>query len=108
MRALIGHSISEYPALFTDSLPVPPSERRQTRKSSEQNAFPVAAVTNKESSQLIKQAVPEIHEEGDKVRFGSFKQVKLCLFDLNLSIKAVKNFCLQMQIKLKSCVTLFS
>ena len=85
MRALIGHSISEYPALFTDSLPVPPSERRQTRESSEQNAF-------KESSQLIKQAVPEIHEEGDKVRFGSFKQVKLCLFDLNLSIKAVKNF----------------
>ena len=70
--------------------------------------FRFAAVTNKESSQLIKQAVPEIHEEGDKVRFGSFKQVKLCLFDLNLSIKAVKNFCLQMQIKLKSCVTLFS
>ena len=32
-----------------------------------------AAVTNKEISQLIKQAVPEIHEKGDKVRFGSFK-----------------------------------
>ena len=31
-----------------------------------------AAVTNKEISQLIKQAVPEIHEEGDEVRFGSF------------------------------------
>ena len=26
-----------------------------------------AAVTNKEISQLIKQAVPEIHEEGDEV-----------------------------------------
>ena len=31
-----------------------------------------AAVTNKEISQLIKQAVPEIHEEGDEVQFGSF------------------------------------
>ena len=46
-----------------------------------------AAVTNKEISQLIKQAVPEIHEEGDEV-----EQVKLCLFDLNLSIKPVKKF----------------
>ena len=31
-----------------------------------------AAVTNKGISQLIKQAVPEIHEESDEVRFGSF------------------------------------
>ena len=31
-----------------------------------------AAVSNKEISQLIKQAAPEIHEEGDKVRFRSF------------------------------------
>ena len=31
-----------------------------------------AAVTNKEISQLIKQVVPEIHNEGDEVRFGSF------------------------------------
>ena len=28
---LIGYSISEYPVLFTDSPPVPPSERRQTK-----------------------------------------------------------------------------
>ena len=28
-RTLIGYSISEYPVLFTDSSPVPPSERRQ-------------------------------------------------------------------------------
>ena len=69
---MVGYSISEYPPLFTDSPPVPPSERRQTRVSWEQNAFPVSAVKNKEISQLIKQAVPEIHEEGDKVRFGSF------------------------------------
>ena len=33
-----------------------------------------AAVTNKEISQLNKQAVPEIHEEGDEVRFGSFNR----------------------------------
>ena len=33
-----------------------------------------AAVTNKEISQLIKQAVPEIHEEGDEVWFGSFNR----------------------------------
>ena len=32
-----------------------------------------AAVTNEEISQLIKQAVPEILEEGDEVRFGIFK-----------------------------------
>ena len=31
-----------------------------------------AAVTNKEISQIIKQAVPEIYEEGDEVRFGNF------------------------------------
>ena len=30
-----------------------------------------AAVTNKEISQIIKQAVPEIHE-GDEVWFGNF------------------------------------
>ena len=34
--------------------------------------FRFAAVTNNEISQLIKQAVPEIQEEGDEVRFGSF------------------------------------
>ena len=31
LRALIGYSISEYPALFTDSPPVPQSERPQSR-----------------------------------------------------------------------------
>ena len=31
-----------------------------------------AAVTNKEISQIIKQAVPEICEESDEVRFGNF------------------------------------
>ena len=31
-----------------------------------------AAITNKEMSQLIKQAVPEIQEQGDEDQFGSF------------------------------------
>ena len=33
-----------------------------------------AAVTNKEISQVIKHAVPEIHEEGDEFRFESFNR----------------------------------
>ena len=33
-----------------------------------------AAVTNKEIPQLIKQAVPEIHKEGDEIRFGGFNR----------------------------------
>ena len=33
-----------------------------------------AAITNKDISQLIKQAVPEILEEGDDVQFGSFNR----------------------------------
>ena len=44
LHTLIGYSISEYPALFTDSPPVPPSERRQTHVSCEQNAFPVCCL----------------------------------------------------------------
>ena len=36
--------------------------------------FRFAAVTNKEISQLIKQVVPEIHEEGDEVQGGSFNR----------------------------------
>ena len=33
-----------------------------------------AAVPNKEISQIIKQAFPEIHEKGNEVRFGSFNR----------------------------------
>ena len=33
-----------------------------------------AAVTNKEILPLVKQTVPEIHEEGEEVRFGSFNR----------------------------------
>ena len=46
--------------LYTDSPPFTPSKRRQTRVSYEQNGLPwFAAVTNKEISQIIKQAVFE-------------------------------------------------
>ena len=54
--------------LYTDSPPVPPSKRRQTRVSYKQTGFPrFAAVTNREISQIIKQVVPEIHETCDKL-----------------------------------------
>ena len=33
-----------------------------------------AAIKDKEISQQIKQAVSEIHEEGDEVRIGSFNR----------------------------------
>ena len=72
--SLIGYLTSGYPVLFTDSPPISPSERRQTRASYKRNGFPFAAVTNREISQLIEQAVPEIQEEGDEVRFESFNR----------------------------------
>ena len=66
-----------------------------------------AAVTNKEVSQIIKQAVPEI-SEGDEfglqVLTGKYLSVWLEFIDDT----GEKLFCLQMQIKLKSCVTLLS
>ena len=69
----------------------------------------IAAVTNKKFSQLIKQAVPEIHEEGDQVRFDSVNRFKTLSFLLKFIDKTGENvFCLRMQIKLKSCVALFS
>ena len=40
----------------------------------------LAALANEEISKIIKQAVPEIHEEGDEIRFGSFnRQSFVCL-----------------------------
>ena len=63
-----------------------------------------AAVTNKEISQLIKEAVPEIHEECDEVSKGKASSFWLEFIDKT----GEKVFCLQMQIKLKSCITLLS
>ena len=56
------------------------------------------AVTNKEISQIIKQAVPEIHEKGDGLWFGSFNRKSFEFSDET----GEKIFCLQMQIELKS------
>ena len=99
LRALIGYSISEYPALFTDSPPVPPSERRQTRVKCEQNVFPVCC-RNKQRNFTTKQLFPKYTKKVTK--FGlEVLTVKPCLFDLNLSIEPVKKFFVsEMQITL--------
>ena len=68
-RAVIGYSKLGYPVLFTDSPPVPPGERRQTRVGYvpgggkagggyDQNSFPVFFRKAKEILKIIKQAVP--------------------------------------------------
>ena len=66
-----------------------------------------AAVTNKEISQIIKQAVPEI-SEGDKFSLEVLTGKSLSVWLEFIYETGEKLFCLQMQIKLKSCVTLFS
>ena len=67
-----------------------------------------AAVTNKVISQIIKQSVPEIHEKRDEVRFENFDGKALSFWLKFIDKTGEKFFCLQMQIKLKSCFTLFS
>ena len=96
MRALIAYSTSEYPALFLDSPPVPPSERRQTRVKCEQNAFPFCC--RKQRSFATKQAVPEIHEESDEVRFGSFNGKALSFLLAFIDRTSEKVFVSEMQI----------
>ena len=71
-------------------------------------AFRFAAATNKEISQIIKQAVPEIPEEGDEIRCGSLTGKAMSFLLEYIDKTGEKVFCLQMQIRLKSCVTLFS
>ena len=69
---LLNQWISSAIYWFTSS-----SSKRATpnsHKTTSKMASRFAAVTNKEISQIIKQAVPEIHEEGDEVRFGSFNR----------------------------------
>ena len=66
-----------------------------------------AAVTNKEISQIIKQAVPEI-SEGDEFGLEVLTGKSLSVWLEFIDETGEKLFCLQMQIKLKSCVTLFS
>ena len=66
-----------------------------------------ATVTNKEISQLIKQAVPETQEEGNEVRLEVLTGKALSFWLEFIDKTGEKVFCLQMQIKLESCVTLF-
>ena len=66
-----------------------------------------AAVTNKEISQIIKQADPEI-SEGDEFGLEVLTGKSLSVWLEFIGETGEKLFCLQMQIKLKSCVTLFS
>ena len=68
-HALIGYSTSEYPVLFTSR-----SSERATQNVARKMVSRFTAVTDEEISQIIKQAVPDIHEEGDKGRFGSFNR----------------------------------
>ena len=57
----------------------------------------------------MKQAISEIHEEGDEVRFGSFNRESFVFLTwIVIDKTGEKVFCLQMQIKLKSCIALFS
>ena len=55
--------------LFTSS-----SSERATPNVASKMVSRFTAVTNKEISQIIKQAVPDIHEEGGEGRFGSFNR----------------------------------
>ena len=60
-------------------------------------AFRFAAITNKKNSQIIKQAVPETHEEGYKIWLGSFNRYMLSVW-LEFSDETGE----------KVCITLFS
>ena len=63
---------ADIPCLFTDSPPVPPGERRQTRVSYEQNGFPVCCRNKQRKFTDNQTSCSEIHEDGDEIRFGSF------------------------------------
>ena len=83
---------SENKNLFTDSPPVPPSERRQSRVSFDQNVFPVCC-RNKQRNFTTNQASCSRNTQRRwRSSVWKFYQIKLCLFDLNLSIKQGENF----------------
>ena len=58
-----------------------------------------AAVTNKQISQIIKQAVPEISEDGDEIRLEVLTGKSLSVWLEFIDETGEKVFCLQMQIK---------
>ena len=78
LRVLIGYSISAYPALFNHYSLIPLQFLRESDAKLAEVASKMpsrfAALTNKEISQIIRQDVPEIHEECDEVRFGDFNK----------------------------------
>ena len=84
------------------------ASERQIRVSCEQNAFPVCCLTNKEISQLIKQAFPKYTKKVKKFGLEVLIAKALSFWLEFIDKTGEKVFCLQMQIKLKSCVTLFS
>ena len=71
-------------------------------------ASQVAAVTNKEISQIIKQAVPKYTKKVTKFGLEVLTGKALSFWLEFVDETCEKVFCFQMQIKLKSCVTLFS
>ena len=95
LRALIGLPTSGYPVLITVSPPVPPSERRQTRVSYEQNGFPrFAFLTNQrnltQKSNKLKYT-KKVTKFGLEVLTGKALSVWLEFIDET----DVKGFCLQ-------------
>ena len=108
LRALIDYLISEYPALFTDSPLVSPSVRRQTRVSCEQNAFPVFCRHKQKISQLINKLFPKHTKKVTKFGLEVLTGKALSFWLEFIDKTDEKVFCLHMQIKLKSCITIFS
>ena len=60
--------------LFIDSPTPPPSERRQTHVKLRAKWLPALMPQQQRNVTKIKQAVPEIHEEGDEIRRGSLNR----------------------------------
>ena len=69
---------------------------------------PFAAVTNKETSQLIKQAVPKYTNKVTKFGVDVLTGKALSSWLEFIDQTGENVFCLQIQIQSKSCVTLFS
>ena len=99
-RALIGFSNSACPVLFT-------SDRRQTRISYEKNGFPGCCLNKRRNVTNSRRSCYRKTRRGRRNSVWKFLQVKLFLFNLNLSMKPVKTFFV-FQMQIKSWVTLFS
>ena len=100
--------ISAYPASFTDSPPVPPSVDAKFEWVASKMPSRFAAVTNKknhnQSSKLFPKYTKKVTKLGLEVLTGKALSFWLEFIDKTDE----KLFCLHMQIKLKSCITIFS